>query len=180
MSPISPVRLIPMICPACQTPIPARADERAWVCATCQTGYLLGVDGTLCPQEIFFSNTIKPGVRGKPFWVALGEVKISERSTYSGNRSSEASQYWSVARLFYIPAFETAIEDIVDTSMALLNSPVQVQPGPPVAFLAVTTPPEDLPALAEFIVYSMEARRSDNLKTLRFSLRLDKPQLWII
>jgi hypothetical protein len=62
----------------------------------------------------------------------------------------------------------------------MLRSPVQLEPGPPCPFLPVVTPPEDLHALAEFIVYSLEADRKDALKTLRFTIRLEKPQLWIL
>jgi hypothetical protein len=138
------------------------------------------VDGTLCAQDIFFSSAIKPGAPGRPFWVAPGKVSLSERTTYSGDRGKEAQDFWAVQRLFYIPAFETAIEDIVSAGVSMLRSPVQVQPGPPMPFLPVVTPPEDLRPLAEFIVYSLEADRRDALKTLKFSLRLETPQLWII
>ena len=180
MSPQSPVRLLPLICPACQTPILAKVDERAWVCATCQKGYLLMVDGSLRAQDIFFSSAIKPGTPGRPFWVAPGQVTISERTTYGGDRGKEAQDFWAAQRLFYIPAFETALEDIISAGVSMLRSPIQVQPGPPAPFLPVVTPPEDLRPLAEFIVYSLEADRKDALKTLKFSLRLENPQLWMI
>jgi hypothetical protein len=82
MSASAPVRLIPLICPGCQSPLPAKVEERAWLCDTCQRGLLLATDGTLCAQEIFFSNQMKPGWPGRPFWVSLGQVTISERSVY--------------------------------------------------------------------------------------------------
>jgi hypothetical protein len=180
MSPQNPIRLIPLICLNCQTPLPARIDERAWVCATCQRGMLLASDGTLCAQDIFCSDQIKPGVQGRPYWVASGSVAISERTTYKSDRSKDAQQFWAVPRLFFIPAFEASLDEVVSSAVGMLRSPAQVQPGPPAPFLPVVTPPEDLHALAEFIVYSLEADRKDALKTLKFTVRLDPAQLWVI
>lgn len=180
MSSQAPIRLIPLICPNCQSPLPAKVDERAWVCETCQRGLLLASDGTLCAQDIFFSNQMKPGEKGRPYWVSPGQVTISERSTYGGSRSQESQQFWAVPRLFFIPAFETSFEQVVASGVDLLHRPLQVQPGPPGPFLPVVTPPEDLRTLAEFMVYSLEAERKDALKTLKFTVRLDPPQLWVI
>lgn len=180
MTSAAPVRLIPLICTQCQSPLPAQVEERAWVCGVCQQGLLLASDGTLRPQDVFFSNQLKPGVPGRPYWVSPGRVTITERSTFKGNRDQEARQFWAVPRLFFIPAYEAGIEAVVASGVDLLSSPPQLTPGPPAPFLPVVTPPEDLHALAEFIVYSLEAGRKDALRVLLFTVQLEHPQLWVL
>ena len=176
----APVRLIPLICPTCNAPLPARVDERAWVCGTCQQGLLLASDGTLRAQDVFFSNQLRPGEPGRPYWVAPGQVTITDRITFKGDRSQEARQFWAVPRLFFIPAYEASFEDMVAGGVNLLRTPPQLQPGPPAPFLPVVTPPEDLHALAEFVVYTLEADRKDALRTLLFTVKLEPPQLWVM
>jgi hypothetical protein len=177
----SPVRLIPMMCMKCSQPVIAQPGEVAWLCSTCGQGLLLGSDGALQTLGIFFSPGIKPGAKGRPFWVAPGQVTITERQTYQGNSAREAAEFWGQGRLFFIPAYQIALEDLVAAGMALLKTPVNLtQPASPAAFVPVTTGPEDIRPLAEFIVLAAEADRRDALKTLQFDLKLQSPQLWIL
>jgi hypothetical protein len=40
--------------------------------------------------------------------------------------------------------------------------------------------PDNIRPVAEFIVMSAEAERKDALRELKFDIRLDPPQLWIL
>ena len=66
------VRLIPIQCPRCQTPVPAQVDEVAWVCGQCNQGMLLSEEFGVQALDVFFSAAIPAGGQGKPFWVSRG------------------------------------------------------------------------------------------------------------
>ena len=55
-----------------------------------------------------------------------------------------------------------------------------MEPVSPGRFLPVTTPPEDMQSLAEFLVVTLEAERRDALKEIGFNVKLEEPQLWIL
>lgn len=180
-----PITLIPLLCIRCQAPVPANPGEVAWVCEQCNQGVLLddtcGPQGpALRPLDVFFSTKVKPGMKGRPFWVTRGQASIHRRETYKGNESREAGQFWSSPRLFFIPAWECGLEEILSTGAYLLKNPERMEPGGPCRFLPVTSPPEDVQALAEFLVVTLEAERRDAMKEIGFSLKLDPPQLWVL
>ncbi len=176
-----PVKLIPLVCIQCGQPIVAQPGEVCWVCSTCGKGNLLGGDGVLKAQTVFFSPQLQSEVKGKPFWVTQGQVAITKRDTYQGNSSREAAEFWAKPRLFFIPAFAAPLETLVSTGMALLKNPVYIQQaGSPCDFVGVTSGLEDIRPLAEFIVLAIEAERRDALKVLNFDLKLQPPQLWIL
>ena len=62
--------------------------------------------------------------------------------------------------------------------VSLLKSAPGLTAGWRTPFLPVVTPPGDVRALSEFIVVSIEAERRDYLKTIRFEMNLETPQLW--
>jgi hypothetical protein len=175
-----PVRLIPLTCVRCQAPVPARLDEVAWVCQQCDQGLLIDDRQGARALDVFFSSRLRPGSQGRPFWVASGEVTIQRRETYQKNEGRAAQQFWSSPRLFYVPAWATGLEEVVSTGVELLKNPEPMQPGAPMPFLPVVTLPVDLQALAEFIIFSIEAERRDALKRVDFALTLQPPQLWIM
>lgn len=174
------VRLIPLVCLKCSAPVTAGVQEVAWVCGTCGQGHLLDEEKGLLPIDIFFSQNLQPGQPGRPFWVARGQVRLDQRITYKGDEGRAAREFWSTPRLFYAPAWECAVEALIQMGGELLRSPQAMQAGTPTAFLPVVTPPGDLQALAEFMVVSLEAERRDALKTIDFNLSLDPPQLWVL
>lgn len=177
----TPVRLIPLVCIQCRSAVSAQPDEVAWVCEQCGQGLLLDAEqGGLTALDVFFSQAVPAGKRGRPFWVARGLVTITGRETYKGNETRAAQAFWESPRLFYIPAWEASLDEVIHLGSQLLRNPVAMQPGSRVPFLPVTTPPGDLRALAEFMIVSMEADRRDALKRIDFTLNLDPAQLWIL
>ena len=183
----SPIRLVPLLCVKCRAPIPAQADELAWACDQCGQGLLLNASPQPGKEEsatqaldIFFSNAIQPGMQGRPFWVALGQVTITERQTYKGDEGRAAREFWAAPRLFAVPAWETSLDEIISMGVNLLAHPQRLVPGAPVAFLPVVTPPADVRALADFLVVSIEADRRDALKTIHYDLKLEPLQLWVL
>jgi hypothetical protein len=174
-----PIELIPLTCLRCATRLPAQPDEVAWVCPQCGQAQQLDEQKGLAALDVQFAAGIAPGQRGKPFWVADGQVTL-QRQTYSGNQDAEASKFWGAARRFFIPAFNLDLEQTLTIGRQLLLQPPALTSGPATAFEPVTLVPEDVPALAEFIVMALEADRKDKLKELRISLKLSAPDLWIL
>ena len=174
-----PVKLIPLVCPKCNTQVPAETDEVAWVCAQCGQGLLLDEKTGLAALEVHFAAGIAPGAKGKPFWVADGQV-TTRRQAYTGNQDSEAQIFWSQPRRFFIPAFAGTLDDRLNLAMSLMVHPPALQAGPAAPFEAVLMHLEDVTAAAEFVVMAIEAGRKDKLKELDFSLKLSTPVLWIL
>jgi hypothetical protein len=174
-----PVELIPLVCPKCNTQVPAETDEVAWVCAQCGQGLLLDEEKGLAPIEVYFAAGIPPGAKGKPFWVADGQV-TTRRQAYTGNQDSEAQIFWSQPRRFFIPAFAGTLDDRLNLAMSLMVHPPALQTGTSALFEAVIMHLEDVTAAAEFVVMAIEASRKDKLKELDFSLELSTPVLWIL
>jgi hypothetical protein len=189
MSPreLSPIRLVPLSCVKCRAPIPANPDEIAWVCEQCGQGNLLDAlpvpgpnESATCLLDVFFSDAIKPGQQGRPFWVTRGQVRLAVRETYKGDEGRESRQFWAEPRLFSIPAWDTSLDEIVSMGVYLLRNPQRLAPGGRLLFLPVVMPPGDVRAMVEFIVVSIEADRRDALKTVQFELMLEPLQLWIL
>ena len=177
------IELIPMQCVRCQNPLPAQPDEVFWVCASCGQAQLLSDERGLLPEGIHYAAGIPAAAgetKGKPIWVTQGQVTLS-RQTYRGDESRDMLQFWAQPRLFFIPAYGLPLDQMMDTCLRLLRQPVTLQEGPsPAPFYPVTIHPEDLQALAEYIVIDVEAERKDVLKELDFKVQLGKADLWIV
>ena len=174
-----PVELIQLICIRCKSPLPARPDEAAWVCAQCGQGMRLDEDRGLVELAVNFASGIPTGASGKPFWVADGSVAL-QRETFSGNQSRESAQFWSQPRRFYVPAYALSLEELLAAGTALLLNPPIVNPGTAVSFVPVVLPVEDVHATVEFIIMAVEAGRKDMLSNVQFSLNLSDPSLWVL
>ncbi len=174
------VHLIPLLCPHCQTPIPAQPDEVAWVCSNCQRGLLLDEEKGAVPLNIFFHASLSEGKKGAPFWVTRGRVTFQERITYQGNEQKAMQAFWAEPRLFAIPAFALPLKEAVAMGVRFLRQPIPMEIGKPVPFLPIVVPPQDVFPMAEFMVMSVEAERKDALKHLQFTLTLEPLQCWIL
>lgn len=174
------VKLIPLVCFKCETPVPAQPDEVAWVCARCGQGLLLDEEKGLAPLNVQYSAALPPNATGRPFWVAEGTA-VTTRKTYGGsNKSADAALMWGTPRRFFVPAFTCPLETITSLGPSLLLRPPALDPGPAAPFQPVTLHPTDLQAVAEYIVLSIEAARKDNLKEIHIQLQLSEPALWIL
>jgi len=176
------VRLIPMLCPKCQTPVGAHPEETAWVCATCGQGLILDDATGLQPLEFHYAAGMPANQPGRPFWIATGTVRLGERKTYYANSEAvkEAAAMWAVPRRFFVPAFTLPLEQSLELGTRLLVQPPSLELGSPAAFTPVTVRPEDMRPLVEFIVLGLEAGRKDKLMSVEFGLELETPELWIL
>jgi hypothetical protein len=176
----TPVELIPLNCIRCGTPIPAEINEVAWVCRQCDQGQQLGEDGLL-PLEIHYAHGLQPSKKGYPFWVCEGSVTL-DRETYGvfGKKTKDALRFWEQPRQFIIPAYPYPLDEFSRRGVQWLQNHPTLQPGPAAEFVPVTVSAADVPAWAEFLVMALEAERKDKVKTVKFSLQLTRPHLWIL
>ena len=173
------VRLIPMYCLNCQSPIEAQPDEIAWACEQCGQGLLISNEQGFQALEIHYSAALQPGTPGRPFWVPQGAVSLT-RATFAGNESASMNAFWSAPRPFFIPAYRLPWVDAVNLGATLLKNPPQCLDGSRQTFMPVTVSPADVRPLMEFIILAIEAERKDALKTLELSLQMIDLQLWIL
>jgi hypothetical protein len=177
----APIKLIPLKCVRCETPVPAQPDEVAWMCAQCGQGLLLDEERGLAALKVHFAAGSTTKGQGNPYWVTDGLVTL-QRETYStfGKKAEEARQFWSQPRRFFIPAFTCPLDLLISLGTGLLLRPPELQPATPIPFTPVTLHPQDVSALIDFIVVAIEAERTDKVKQVRFSTQLGSPSLWIL
>jgi len=179
----TPVKLIPLTCTRCDSPVAAEKDEVVWVCETCGQGLQLDDEVGLAPLEIHFA-TLDANTRseGLPYWVAKGRVSVERREVYPGSELAKTNwnAFWNDEHTFVIPAYTCKLEDAVRLGNRYLEDPPALQDGPPFQFQKITVDKNDAKSLAEFIVITREAERADNLKDVDFTLELEEMTLWII
>jgi len=142
-------------------------------------GLVLDESHGLTPLTVHYSSQVKRAGAGRPFWTALGSLKL-QRETFAGDKDRDAEHFWSQPRRFFVPAFECPLETQLSLGNQMLLQPPDLQEGPAVVFEPVTIGREDVKALAEFIAMTIEAGRDDKLKEVRFTLELEEPELWIL
>jgi hypothetical protein len=169
-----------MFCTKCQTPIQAHPDEVAWVCPQCQQGLLLSDVHGLDPLVVHFSSALSSGKTGFPYWVAVGQVNMLDRTTFSGDERAAMFGFWQTPRQFFVPAFTLPLDQLVEFGSRLLKQPPPLQSGNPMPFQPATLRPADIQPVSEFIVLAIEAERRDQLRTVNFNLNLAAPELWIL
>lgn len=141
---------------------------------------MLDLSSGMAFLEVNYAAGIAPNTLGKPYWVSDGSVTFTRRQTYSGNEDREAHNFWGQPRRFFVPAFNSTLEGLLDLGSRLLIQPPTLQPGPVVRFEPATLALEDVKPLAEFIVMAIEAGRKDKLREIQFSLEMHNPVLWIL
>lgn len=177
------VKLIPMLCTRCQTPVEAQPDEVFWVCRNCGQGLLLSDEKGLVAQVLHYGAGLAQNATGKPIWVFWGQV-VLQRETFNnlfGDKTQEMVEFWQQPRWFFIPGYDLPLDQLIETGVRLLRQPVALQEvNSPAAFLPVTIHPNDLRPLVEFLILDVEAERKDQLKALAFTLQMSEPELWIL
>lgn len=176
-----PVELVPLLCVRCSTPVDAQVGEVAWVCANCGQGLVLDEEKGLASVEVKYVAGIPQNSRGKPFWVAEGQVSM-QREAYGTlwKKTGESARFWSQLRRFFVPAFTCPLETLLKIGTRMALNPPDLRPGSAARFEPVTLFLEDVQATVEFIIMAIEAERKDKVKEIKFSLALSDPELWIL
>ena len=174
------IELIPLSCVQCNYPIPAEDQQVAWVCSQCSTGMILEEQG-LEKMDFHYHQGIRSGQTGKPFWVLNARVNL-DRKVYNtfGKKDKDAKAFWGQDRMFFLPAYDCSVEEMVEIGKAYLRNPLQLADGESAAHLPVTMGKEDIKSIAEYLVMAIEADRRDDVKQVTFQISLSDPVLWIL
>lgn len=176
------VDLVLLKCLQCSTPVPAQAEEVAWVCAQCGQG-LLATHTGLAPLTVKWAAA-RPlrELTWHPFWVMRGRAIFSRRQIFGfGGDTSQPDPMWQTEQNFYVPAFPLPLESLQTLGAALTRQQTRLKAGPPAGPLQnCTLLPQDAHAAAEFIVLTIEADRRDKLRAVEFQLELREGELWVL
>lgn len=173
------ISLLPLYCPNCGVPIKAQPDEIAWICSQCKEGILLTSENKLNLSKIQFQQSGQEAKEGFPYWVTTIKVSLN-RETLRGDLTNDMLRFWQNPKTVFIPAFEIALEEMLERAEVLIKNPPLLFAGSEISFRPVVLAPEDLKSYIEFLVMQIEADRQDDLKQLTFELQLDEPALWIL
>lgn len=176
------IELIPLRCTRCETPVPAENDEVAWVCTQCSQGLLLDEREGLQNLEVHYTSDLGPNMIGKPYWVVEGQVNLDREAKDGWFDQSEdhSDRLWEEKQRFFIPAFNTSLDELLELSTSMFSNPPELLEGPAADFEAVILSPRDLTSVIEFIILTVEAGRKDDIKSIGVTVELDTPVLWVL
>jgi hypothetical protein len=183
------VRLIALKCPRCERPLRPAPSEVAFACGEC--GQVVRVAGDAIAPQIAHWAAARPGASVRdwlPFWTLPGEVRFSRRKT-DGFQLAQlvggtgADPLWERARRLWVPAFRLELDEAQRWGARLTREAREYTHGPmpdgaPLRGCELDL--DDARRLAEFIVLSIEAERSDTLADLEFTLPDGEPELWLL
>jgi hypothetical protein len=179
------MKLLALRCPECANPLAPGIDDIVIACERCAAAVKIGDEGpTIASASYVAPKPGNPVTRWLPFWVFHGSVGIDQRDTQGGgSRLEEALRFWGQVREMYVPAWELSLHTAEEVGGALIQRQpaFSLIPRPPEArFTPVTLAPDDALRMLEFIVLTIEASRSDWLKSIDFHLEVGVPALWAL
>ena len=162
-------------CKSCGSGLVVEINDCVTYCGSCGNGFEI-INGELNPIEINFASAAIPGnaeVIYKPFWLIKTSVEILERTAAGGfmknifGGSSESSGDIT----FYIPAFYCKLDDLKKLASAFTQkNPVASPQKYNAKITGFAYGKDDAKKLAEFILISFEAEKSDTMKTFRYNI----------
>ncbi len=174
------MKLIALRCPTCNNALAPDDDDLVIACQQCGAAIAITDEG-LQPIEVRY--TAGGTDLRRPWWVFEGRVQLVRRETQGGNRREEAQQFWSQPRSFYVPAWELSLQSLKSNGLEMLQKQPQLQAGQrpaEVKLSPVVISAEDARRMLEFLVLSLEAGRSDELKSIDFKIEMSDPVLWAL
>lgn len=183
------MKLIALRCPRCAQPLSANGRDIIVQCANCHAAVVIA-DGGLALIEVVYAAPQGTPTSWVPLWRFDGRVNIGLRevqnSAISLNRwmsANSSENFWSRASHYYVPAWDLPLEQASQMARELLESQpqlAQIERPANALFNPVIFTAEDARKLLELIIVTVEARRSDWLKDLNFSMEMAAPTLWIL
>jgi len=180
------MKLLALRCPVCAQPLLPDEDETIVMsCGGCYTAVSIDDHG-INPTDIQFAAATAGEITDwLPFWIFQARVHLTERDTQGGKRSDreEAAHFWASSRKLYVPAWEMPLTQAREMGSVLVNKQPQFQPinpPPQTRIKAASVTAEDALKLLEFVVLSLEAQRSDWLKSIQFHIEAGQPTLWAV
>lgn len=172
---MSDFKLEAIKCKNCGSGLVVEINDNVTYCGSCGSGFEI-INGELQPIEINFASTAIPGnseVVYKPFWLMKADIEILERTAAGGfiKNLFGGSSATSGSLVFYIPAFYCKLDSLKDLASAFTQkNPVASPQKYNAKLTGFAYGKEDAKKLAEFLLISFEAEKSDTMKTFRYNI----------
>lgn len=176
-------KLIAVKCKSCDSGLTVEVNDSIIYCSSCGNGWEI-VNDQLVPLEINFAKPLVQGqgeVIYKPFWLLDIFVNITSRDSSGGwisNLFGGNSNKTNGNVLFYVPAFWMNIESakILGVNFTQRN-PVASPQKYSVKMKGMNFSREDARKIAEFIFLSIEAEKSDTVRSITYTMEVKSSQM---
>lgn len=179
---MSEFKLEAIKCKNCGSGLMVELNDLITYCTNCGSGFeILG--GEMRPIDINFAQPARPAegeIVYKPFWILKTSVTILERTSSGGFlKNLFGGNDGSGGRIkFYIPAFRMPVDNLREMASAFtIKDPVPSPQKFNVKVTGFTYGREDAQKIAEFLLISFEAEKSDTMKTFRFEMNVDSYEI---
>ncbi len=184
------MKLLALRCPHCALALAPGETDVVVCCPNCRSAVVLAEEGLRLAEARYAAPGRTPPEAWVPLWGFDGQVNIQQRETQNKKVSltgwvstHESQAFWSRANRYFIPAWAVDLPQASEMARNLLESQPAYREtdGPNEAlFRPAVITPDDARKLLELVVVTVEARRSDWLKKLDFTLEMGAPQLWVL
>jgi len=163
----SELRLVNLDCPSCGSAMHGEGSDTIFFCSHCGGGAVLGEAGL---QTVESTALLPAPGRHPERWLPAWRVEVRFRVRRRVTADGRSTPDWDGERVFFIPAFDLALDDLTRLSRALsevseLTSEVPREPvhGGTLAF-------EDAMTLIRHVLVGDEVRRSDMLASVEIEI----------
>lgn len=172
-----------LTCAKCGSGLVVEVNDNITYCTSCGSGFEIN-DGDLNSIEINFAAAAIRGegeVIYKPFWYIKAHVEILERKAsgnflknlFGGSGENAAGDI-----IFYIPAFYCSLESMKNIATQFtVRNPVASPQKYNTKLVGFAYGKEDAKKLAEFILISMEAEKSDTMKSFKYKIDFNEMEI---
>ncbi|MBK9330841.1 MAG: hypothetical protein IPM96_00205 [Ignavibacteria bacterium] len=168
-----------VVCKSCGSGLSVEVNDNIVYCTSCGNGFE-EIDSEMKSIEINFANAAfrsEGELIYKPFWLLNTSITILERKAtgnFIKNLFGGSGEFTGGDILFYIPAFYCKIESMEDLSKQFtLKNPVASPQKYNSKLTGFAYGKEDAAKLAEFILISLEAEKSDVIKSFRYEMKIN-------
>ena len=175
-------KLVAVKCKSCGSGLVVEVNDNITYCTSCGNGFEI-IEGELKPIEINFAAA---AIRSdgemiyKPFWLVKSKIDILERKAsgsfirnlFGGTDKSSGDI------VFYIPAFYCHLDSLKNLSTQFTaKHPVASPQKYNAKLVGFAYGKEDAKKLSEFIFISLEAEKSDTIKTFKYNMQFDSLEI---
>lgn len=171
-------KIVAIKCKNCGSGLVVEFNDYVTYCASCGSGWEI-INGELQPIEVNFATAALKGdgeMIYKPFWLLKTNVNILERTSEGGFLSNifGGGSSGTGDMTFYIPAFECSLDSLKEVAGSFTSkNPVASPQKYNVKMTGFEYGKEDAKKLAEFILISFEAEKSDTMKTFKYEINFN-------
>ena len=176
-------KLRALTCGKCGSGLVVEVNDNITYCTSCGSGFEIE-DGDLKPIEINFAAA---AIRGdgemvyKPFWFIKAHIEVHERKAagnFLKNMFGGSNENASGELAFYIPAFYCSLDSMKNLATQFtVRNPVASPQKYNTKLVGFAYGKEDAKKLAEFILISLEAEKSDTMKSFKYTITFNDMEI---